>query len=451
MSATSTGSNVEAGEAKRDDIQVEVEETGAIQRTVKVSVDHKKVRKAFDKTYKQLARSASVKGFRKGKVPRSVLEKLYGDSVPEEIERLLVSETLHDAIELAGVTPLIEPEIEAESPKADSGFEYTLKIEIKPEIELPDYAALKATKPAVDCSDIQVEEEVERLRESNAPLVEQSEEAQASEGTTILFDYEGRIDGELFDGGAAEGHELELGSGRMIPGFEEQLMGAKRGDSLSVKVDFPEDYGVAELDGKSAEFACKVHSLKRKEPAELDDELARDLGDYENLDQLRAKIRNDIVERLDRESKTTLHRTLLDSLVEQTEFEVSPGLVERQIHSQMENMRRQFEGQLPPDVIENQLARMREEGRPAAERRVRESFLLQAVAAEENFELAEGAVDARFEEMAAMQGMDVQTLRQVAAQQGWSEAIESELLEKMAMDFLVSKAQIEEASETETE
>jgi trigger factor len=446
---SATGSEAEAKEATQKEIQLDVEETGAVTRTIKVTVDPKKVRKAFDKTYKQLAKTASVRGFRKGKVPRSVLEKLYGDSIPEEIERLLISETYADAIELSGVLPLVEPEIEAERPKQDAGFEYTMRVEIKPEIALPEYDSLEATKPPVECTDVEVAEEIERMREQNAPLVEQPEDAQVAEGTTILFDYEGRIDGELFEGGAAEGAELEVGSGRFIPGFEEQLTGAKAGDSVTVEVDFPDDYGVETLNGKSAKFACTVHSLKRKEAAELDDEFARDMGEHETLDDLRAKVRADMLSSRERESDTTLHRTLLDSLIEKTDFEVPAGLVERQRHSQMENMRRQFQGQLPEDVIENQISRMHEEGRPAAERRVRESFLLQAVSAAESFGVEEGAVDQRFEEMAALQGMEVDVLKQMAAQQGWGDAIESELLDKKALDFLSSKATLSEPSESD--
>jgi trigger factor len=428
-----------------NDIRVETEETGPVLRTVSVTVDRKRVRKAFDKAYRELGRSASVKGFRKGKAPRSVLEKLYGSSVPDEIERTLIQETLQDAVELSGVMPIVEPGIEAGVPSADADFEYTLKLEVKPEVVLPDFGTLEATKPAVMVLDPEIDQELESMRERHAALIEEPEDAQVAEGTTVNLDYEGRIDGELFEGGAAEGVDLEIGAGRMIPGFEDQLIGARAGENVTVKVTFPEDYGHDELNGKDAEFACTVHSLQRKQTPELDDEFAKDISEFESLDELREKVRGDITERKERAADAQLHSSLMESLIEKTPFEVPPGLVDRQLNAQIQNLHQQFQGQLPPDVLQAQLARMQEEGRPAAERRVKETFLLHEVATSQGFEVSPEEVDARFEEMAETQGMDVKTLKHMAEEHGWGDSIRSELLDKKAVDFLASKAVVSEA------
>ncbi len=438
-------------EDRADEIRIETQEMGPVQREVRVTVAQVRVRKAFERAYRDLGRQANVKGFRKGKVPRSVLEKLYGASVPEEIERILVNETLRDAVELAGVVPVVEPQVEAEPPSTDADFEYTLRVEIKPEIELPALDALVGKRPRVDVSEETVDERLENLREQNAPLVEEPEGTLVAEGHTITFDYSGSIDGETFAGGAAEGADLEIGSGRMMPGFEDQLVGAKPGENVTLKVHFPDDYGVDELNGKDAEFSCLVHTIRKKAVPDLDDEFAKDVGDFETIDALKNKIRSDLVAGREREADHVLRRSVIESLLSQTEFEVPPGVVERQLHSQIENMRRQFAGQMPEEILQQQLARMHEEGRENAEKRVREAYVLEVVAGEQEFSVDEDEVKAHFADLAAAQGMDADTLEKMADQQGWKPAIEAELLDKKALDFLVSKATVEEESEEDSE
>jgi trigger factor len=448
MTPTSTGDSDKPSLA--DEISVKTEETSSVLRTVHVTVDRARVRKTFDKTYRDLGRTAQVRGFRKGKVPRSVLQKLYGASVPEEIERTLVSETLEQAIAAAGVEPVSRPEVETHTPDADVPFEYTLRVEVKPTIELPDIEGLPATRPAVEVDEKEIEQRLERERQGKANLIEEPEECEAADGHTLTIDFNGRMDGEFFEGGSAEGVDLELGSGRMIPGFEEQLKGAKAGDQVLVQVSFPEDYGSEELKGKDAEFDCTVHTLRRSAVPELDDEFAKDVGEFETLDELRQSYRAEMVEQRQHQADHALHRSVVDTLIERADFEVPPGVVERQLETQIESMKQQFGGQLPEEILNQQLARMREDGRPEAERRVRESYLLEAVVQQEGIEVAEEEVDARLEEMAEAQGVESAQMREFAEQQGWRGAIQAELAEKKALSYLASKAEVTtEVSEPE--
>ncbi|MCH7599304.1 MAG: trigger factor [Myxococcales bacterium] len=431
------------------EIRVETQQGSGVVRSVGVTIPQSQVRRAFDRTYHQLARTASVRGFRKGKVPRSVLEKLYGASIPEEIERSLVHDTIQDAIEKTGLTPLVQPEVEATPPQPDADFEYTLRIEVKPEIELPDLEGLPAKAPKISVDAKEVDEELERLRQRNAPLIEEAEDVQVAKGHTVSIDYEGRVDGELFDGGKAENVDLEIGSGRMIPGFEDGLIGVRAGEDVTLKVTFPEEYGAANLAGKDAEFSCTVHTIRRQQVPELDDEFAKDLGEFDTLDELRAKITGDFTKRQEQAAESAVQRSVMDSLLERTDFEVPPGVVERQLNSQIQSMQQQFQGQLPPDMLQQQLSRMREDGRSSAERRVRESLVLEAIAVAKEFQVTPEETDARFDEMAEAQGMDVKKLKQMAETQGWGEAIEAELLDQKALAFLVSKATVEELVEEE--
>jgi len=432
-------------ESSRDDIRVECSETSPVTRSLSVEIAAARVSRAFDRAYADLRKHARVKGFRPGKVPRSVLEKMYGDSIPDEIERMLVSESLADAIELADVKPASEPDIETERPRQGSAFKYTALVEVKPEIELPKLEGLPGRKPRVEIGEEEVEQEISRLRERNAPLVEEPEDAVAAEGHTLTLDFVGRVDGEVFEGGSGQGVDVEIGAGRLVPGFEEQLVGARSGEDREVRITFPEDYPEASLRGKSAEFACHVVSVRKRQLPELDDEFAKDLGEFESLEDLRARIRADLAKGRESEAENILHRSLMDSLLERCSFEVPPGVVERQLQSQLESTHRQFQGRVPHDVLHQQLTRMQETGRPLAERRVREAFLLEALATRHGLEVSEVEVEARLGEMAEAQGMDAGTLREMASRQGWLPAIEVELRNRKVFELLASHALIDES------
>ena len=428
-------------------IRVETTEDSSVVRTVSVEVPEAQVRRAFERTYENLRRGARVKGFRPGKVPRKVLEKYYGPQAAEEIERILVGETLAEALEMAKVEPVTEPDIDAPTPSLGAVFCYSARVEVKPAIALPALAKVKGARPVVEVGDAQVDERIAAMRESFAPLVEVDEGVAAETGDTLNVDFEGRVDGELFDGGKGEDLPIELGSGRLVPGFEDQLVGARAGEERTVRIEFPADYGEPSLAGKPAEFAVKVRTVRRKQLPALDDEFAKDVGE-ESLDALRAKVRAQILEQETAESERALHRSLVESLVALCEFEVPPGLVHQQIHAQMDSMRRQFEGQVPADVLQAELSRMHDTGRDLAERRVRDALLLDAVVREHAIEVAEEEIDARLDELAEAQGVDSQRMRQAAAQQGWRRQIAAEMLDRKALAFLAAEASVEETTGT---
>ncbi len=367
-------------ESGRSDLRIETNEISPVVRELAVEVEATRVDAEYAKIVKELRKTARVKGFRPGKVPVNVIKQMYGASFGEEVERALVRETLADAIELSALQPVVEPQIEAESPVEGENFRYKARIEVKPEIELPDLAALSGSRPTVDVAEEKILTELENLRERQVNWVEESEEIAAADGHQVTIDFKGTIDGVAFEGGSAEGVDLELGSGRMIPGFEDQLVGALSGEERDLEVPFPEDYGSEELAGKTAVFASKVTAIKRRELPELDDELAKDVGDFETLDELRNKIREGLQEQLQRSSDETLHRSLLDDLVTRTSFEVPPTMVERQLESQVQQFEEQLKGRMPEADLRARVAQMREEGWDDARRRVQQALLLETVA-----------------------------------------------------------------------
>jgi len=424
-------------------VRVTSTEESPVAYSLAVEVDAKRVGKAFERAYRDLGRKAQVKGFRPGKVPRSVLEKLYAASVVEQLEHTLVAETLGEAIEQSGVEPVAEPAIEADTPAAGVDFKYTVRVEVKPNVVLPDTQGLPAIRPAVDVSDEEVAEQLDALRTRNALAVEEPEGTEAETGHVLAVDFVGRVDGEPFEGGSGQDVELEIGSGRFLPGFEEQLVGAEAGDDVEVRVSFPEDWGNPELAGRGAVFACHVAAVKKRQIPELDDEFAKDVGDFETLDDLRQRIRDDLTEARERESKQVLRNSLMDVLVERTEFAVPAGMVERQLDRQLGTAQQRLHGQVPEEALAQQLEKWREDWRERAEREVREMLILEAVAEAQGIEVDDSEIDSKIGEMAGQHGADGEVLQRARDDEDLKRVLRAQLVDEKALAFLVAEAKVE--------
>lgn len=437
-------------EIERMEPTVEVAEESSAVRRVAVEVPAARVDHLFERAYRELARSARVRGFRRGKTPRSVLRRLYGAGLAEDLERQLVGETLPDVLENALLAPVSEPEIEATAPREGEAFRYQVRVEVKPAIELGDWKGLAAERPDETVSEADVDRALENLRERHATLAEEPPEAPAALGHWVTLDFEGRIAGNPFEGGSGKDATVELGAGQLLPEFDEQLVGARAGETRLVRVRFPDDYGQEELAGQEAEFEVRVSALQRRDVPVLDDEFAKDLGDLEDLAALRAKVRSDLEKIREREVKTTLRRTVLDSLIERTTFEVPPRLVEERLARRIQAAEREMsERGLPASLLQAQRARWAEEWRPAAERDVREAWLLQEVARTGELEVADDAVERRLRELAGEQDVDPAELQRAYQQAGVLEAIRSQLLEEEAVEFLLAEAKVEPLNERE--
>jgi trigger factor len=429
-------------------IRVTTHEESPVSLSLAVEVDAKRVDKAFERAYRELGRNVKVKGFRPGKVPRGVLEKLYAPQIAEQIEQTLVSETIGEAIEQSGVQPVAEPAIEAGSPAVlKTDFNYTVRVEIKPKFELPSLEGLPAVKPLVDVAESEVDEQLEELRTRNAPAVEEPDGTSIENDHVVSIDFVGRVDGEAFEGGSGQGVELEIGSGSFIPGFEEQLVGAGSGDDVEVSVTFPEEYGNAELAGKDAVFACHVAAVKRKQLPELDDDFAKDLGDFETLEALKERVRGDLVAEQERESKRVLRKSLLDALVDRTDFVVPPGMVDRQLEQQIKAAHQRMQGQIPHEAIHQQIEQWREQWRDQSEREVREMLLMEAVVEDQKIEVSDEEVDARIAEMAEQQGVPADVLERAHGDEQLKRGLRGQLLDERALAFLEGKAKVADTTE----
>ena len=433
-------------ESTASGIRVRATEDSPVVRTLEVSVDRARVQRAYDRAYQDLAKRAPVRGFRPGKTPRSVLEKLYGPQIGEQIEQSLVAETLGAALEQAGLEPVAEPAIAAKAPAAGDEFVYTARVEVKPAFELPELTGLPARRPKPSVDEADVERELEGLRQRQAALLEESPETAAATGHILSIDFVGRIEGKPFEGGSGKGVELELGSGRFLPGFEDQLLGARAGEDRELRVRFPDDYATRELAGRDALFATHVAAIKRRVVPALDDELAKDLGEFDSLAALRERVRSDLEAAAERSSKAELHRTLLDALIARTGFELPPSVVERQLERLLTNAARRLAGAVPDAQLEAQIGRWKEEWRPRAEREVRETLLLEAIGKARGIQVEPAEVEARIAQLAREQRVDAARLRRAWGEENLERALRTQLADEKVLDFLASTAKVDESS-----
>jgi trigger factor len=428
-------------------LRVETSRESAVLSRLEVEVPAERVRRAFQRAYRDLARRARVPGFRPGKVPRSVLESKFGPVLREEIERALVSESLPEAVEQSGLRPVTEPAIDASAPEDGAPFRYSAQVEVKPEIELPELEGLPGQRPPQDVGDAELLTELERLREGNARVEEEPEGTEAANGHILKVDFVGRVGGEPFEGGSGQDVEVELGSERFIPGFAEQLAGAQAGDDREVRVSFPEDYANADLAGKEAVFAVHVASVQRRELPELDDEFAKDLGEFDDLAALRARVRADLEQARTRAAENRLRGSVLESLLARTSFDVPAGLIERRLQRQLSRAHEELQGRVPEDALHAQLDQWREAWRSGAEKEVREALVLEAVAAQLGLEASDTELDERIASLAEEQGVDAKRLRSAYRDGGLLEALRVQILDDKGLAFLCEHAQVEEVAD----
>ncbi|HTY19676.1 MAG TPA: trigger factor [Myxococcota bacterium] len=436
-----------AESASAGELHVEAREDGPVARRLEVRVPAARVAAAFARAYREIGKTARVRGFRPGRTPVSVLRRLYGAAVAEDVERALVAETLPAALEQSSIVPVSDPSVDADHPEESAPFVYRARIEVKPSFALGDVKGLPAKRISAAVGEEDVERELEALRQRHAPLIEEPEATPTANGHLVTLDYTGRIGGQMFEGGSARDLTVELGSGRLPPGFEEQLAGARAGEERTVRVRFPDDFANPALAGQEAEFAVRVVSVRRRELPALDDEFAKDLGDFESLAQVRARIRESLERAREQRARSELRRTLLDALIERVPFEVPSGLVHERLHRRLHSARHELEERsLRRDLLERQLAHWEEEWRPAIEREVREEWLLQEVAREQGFAVDDPDVERHLAKLAEEQGSDAARLLKAYRQAGALEAVRERLLEDKAVEFLLAEAKVEDAA-----
>ncbi|RPJ97325.1 trigger factor [Rummeliibacillus sp. TYF005] len=414
-----------------------------------VEVAAEKVDEALDKAFKKVVKQINVPGFRKGKMPRQLFEKKFGvESLFQDALEFLVNENYPLAIDETGIEPVDQPEIdfEMEDLGKHKDFKFTAKVTVKPEVTLGDYKGLEVTKQDTTVTDEEIEQQLKEQQARLAELVVK-EDGAVEEGDTAVIDFEGFQDGVAFEGGKGDNYSLEIGSGSFIPGFEEQLVGVKAGESKDVVVTFPEEYHAAELAGKEATFKVTVKEVKAKELPELDDDLASEIdAEVESLDQLRTKLKEKTVAEKESASETALRDDLVEKAAENATIDIPEAMVESEINRmiqeydqslQMQGMNLdlyyQFSGQ--------DEAALRAQMKEDAQSRVRVALVLEAIAEAEKIEASEEDINAELEKMSEQFKMDAEQIKSVL---GGTTVLEHDVKIRKTVEFLVENAKVTE-------
>lgn len=415
-----------------------------------VAVDAKAFEEGIEKAFRKNIKSINVPGFRKGKAPRKMVEKIYGEGVFfEDAINEIYPYALKEAVDEAKLTLVDRPEVEVKEVSREAGFEFVAICITKPEVAVKNYKGIKAQKVVKTVLDDAVSSRLASMQDRNARQINITDRA-AELGDTVVFDFDGSVDKVPFDGGKAEKFSLELGSGQFIPGFEEQVVGKKIDEEFDVKVKFPEDYHAEELKGKDAVFACRLHEIKGKELPELDDEFAKDVSEFDTLDDLKKDIKEKMQQAADKESDTSLENQLVDTVIENMTAEIPQVMFENRI----DEMVRDFEYRLQSQGMNMELylqytgmplESFRQTFEEQAQKFVKIHLALEEIAKLENMTASEEEVNAEYEKLATAYNLELDKIKTMLP----SEDVIHDVLNNKAIDLIKSSAVVTEVAEAD--
>lgn len=414
--------------------------------TLKITVDNNKFEEAVNKAYNKTKGKYNIPGFRKGKAPKVVIETQYGKGVfYNDAIDMLFPEVYPEAIKELNIDPIDRPDLDIEEISKDNGLVMVVNVEVKPEFELGAYKGIEISKVDNTVSEEDVEARLNEMVNRNARLT--SVEGKALEnGDTAVIDFEGFENGVAFEGGKGENYNLVIGSNTFIPGFEDQLVGKKAGEEVEVNVTFPGTYHAENLAGKPVVFNVKVNDVKVKEVPALDDEFAKDTTEFETLAELRADVKTKLEEQAKNAADAEMRNALVEKVSANTEVEVPEAMVQHQIDNMLMelNYQLQYQGLNLQQLLEmtgRGLEELREERRADAERLVKSSLILEAIAEKENVEANDADIDAELEKMAAMYNMEVEKIKS-SLRETDIEDIKGQIKIRKTLDLLVENATI---------
>jgi len=426
-------------------MRIEIEDLSPVEKKLTVTIPKESVLSEMDFGYKDLGKKVKVKGFRKGKVPRGILKRHYEKQVEEEVITKLVNDSYPKALKENKIVPVSQPTIDNGSVEEGKEFTYSAKFEVKPELEVKGYIGIEFHKKRLYVSEEDTDNKLSELQQSHAQLQELDDPRPIEAADFIVVDYQGFLGDEPIEGEEVSDHLVELGSGSFSPKFEEHFLGLKKGDEKSFEVILPEDYNNKDLAGKEATFKVKIKGIKEKIVSELNDDFAKDLGEYDTLNELREKIRENLenMERLRIESD--VREKILDKLVEENSFEVPPSLVDQHLLYMINDMhmRLAFQG-LTMEQVGHSFDSLKEQYKSQAEKEVKCSLLLEEIAKKESIEVDEKDIEDRVTEIADRAGQDIEKIRSHYNEKEARERLESGLLTEKTLDFIIQRAKIEE-------
>lgn len=414
--------------------------------TLQITVSNEEFKKAVHKSYLKNRKRFNLPGFRKGKAPRKVIEMQYGESVfYEDAINMVLPEKYDEAVDEHNLEPVDRPDVDIEEIEKDKDLVFTATVTVKPEVKLGDYKGIEVEKVEYNVTDEDLENEIEKMRDMNSRLVS-VDDRPIQKDDNVVIDYKGFVGEEQFEGGTAENQTLIIGSNNFIPGFEDQLIGANIGDEVEVKVTFPEEYHAENLAGKDAVFNVKIKEIKFKELPELDDEFAKDVSEFDTLEELK----NDTKAKLEESAKDKAEKELREKILDKVRENIEADIPDAMVDTEIDNMLRDFDFQLKYqglnlekylEFTNSKIEDLRKQMKDDAYNRVKTSLALEAIGEKEKIEATDEDLEKELEKMAESHKTPVEKLKETFKEENFG-YIKNNIKVKKTIDFLVENAKI---------
>ncbi len=413
-------------------------------RKLNIELPPESVQAGFDKMYREIQRDVEIKGFRKGKAPLAQIKSLYGEKVKSDVLQDLVSEHYAQALQEHSLEPIGYPKINFDQGlEENKAFSFTAELEVRPEVVLNKYEGLEVKKEEVVIDEKQVDQVLENIQQSQSETNTVFEDRPAREGDIAELDFSGSVDDQPLEGAQAQGHLLELGSKRFIPGFEEGVIGMKAGDQKTLELSFPEDYHNRELAGRPIRFEVTLKAIKAKSLPDLNDELAKKVGGFETLEALKEDIRKDLAQREEKRVRDELRNQIIKALVQANPVEVPEGLKQEQKEMIIEDVRKRMADQgLPPEEFEEYKRKWDSDFNDSAALMVQSTFLVDALAQKLQLNATHEDLNQRLQEYAQQTGIELERIREFYGEQNRMSRLAFQITEEKVVNYLLDKAQI---------
>ena len=424
-------------------MKVTVENGENQQVTLTIEVEAAEVNKAVEQACKRLANRVSIPGFRKGKAPRMIVERHVGkDAVLQEAFDIVAPKALSKAFDEQKIDPVTRPNVDIETLEEGKDLVFKATVTPRPEVKLGDYKGLNVPKNEVNITDEDVEKQLKTFQDRQGKLVDAPEGAEVKDGDFTTLDFKGFVDGEAFDGGEGKDYPLQIGSNSFIPGFEDQLVGAKIGEERDVNVKFPEEYHAKELAGKDATFKCTIRSIKTKELPAIDDELAKKVSKFETLDELKADIRKNLEENAERTAENDQKSAAIEMATNNITVDIPAVMIDNRVTAMIQEMAMRLEqqGMKLEQYLQyagTDIAKLREQYRETAEKNVKTDLMLEEVAKAEDIKVEAKDLDEEVAAMAAAYGATPQQVQKIIKEQGRIGDLAASVLRKKTAQFII--------------
>lgn len=428
-------------------MEINVEELSNLERKLSVNIPKEKVNQTYHQIYQSIQKQYSQAGFRKGKVPLKVIKTKFQDKIDQDALEYLIGPAWAQALKDHSLEPVMNPNFQHESVKEGAEFTFTATFEVKPKIELKQVEGIKIQREKITITDEQINDVIENLRKNKGVETKVEEDRAVANGEVAVIDFEGFIDGEPLEGGKGEAHPLELGSNQFIPGFEEGVVGMKKGEDREVKCAFPEDYHATEIAGKEVLFKVKLNEIKTLELPEVNDEFAKLVGDHENVQALKDSVKVTLTQHEEKRVKDELKSRLMQKLVEANPIEVPKGLKveQKKLLVQDSQTRMQQQG-VTPEEITKQIAESDGEYEKSSEFIIQSSYLISEIAQKNEIKTTPEAFNTFIQDRAQEIGIPADQLASYYNNEDARSRVDFQILEEQVMNFVIEKAEIEDVA-----